>query len=151
MGKKKLILKKKVQPTTPPETADQTEPEYKVGYGKPPKHTQFKPGQSGNPKGKPKGAKNIETILKNELYGKVQVTVGGKKKKLTKFEVAMKQMMEKAAKGDLKALGMLLSLAKEYVATAPSSAQMAPPTSDELAILEDVVAFEKMLKDLKGE
>ena len=149
---KNYIFEKKTNPHATAEPSDKSSPDYKVGYGKPPKHTQFKKGQSGNAKGRPKGAKNIETIVKQELNDKVKVTLGGKTKKLTKLEIAMKQIADKAAKGDPKALAMMFSLAKEYCApTTFSSALTAWPTADELAILEDVVEFNLMIKNLKDE
>ena len=58
---------------------------YEVGYGKPPVHTQFKPGQSGNPKGRPKGAKNkrpklneerLKGIILDEAYRDITVRDG---------------------------------------------------------------------------
>lgn len=149
---KKYKIEKKTEPTVPPEPADEAKAGYAVGYGKPPKSKQFKSGLSGNPKGRPKGVKNIETVIKEEVYSKVPVIVGGKKKKLSKVEVAIKRLVEKALKGDLKALAMLLSLMKEHVApTSSSTALLCPPTADEIAILEDLVAFEKMLKEFKNE
>ena len=50
---------------------------YDVGFGKPPKNSRFKPGQSGNPKGRPKGAKGLRTELKEELSERISVTEGG--------------------------------------------------------------------------
>ena len=52
--------------------------EYEVGHGKPPKHTQFKPGESGNPKGRPKGTKNLATDLSEELAEMIVVNEGGR-------------------------------------------------------------------------
>jgi len=76
---------------------------YQVGFGKPPKHTQFKKGQSGNPSGRPKGSLSFASILNNALYEKVVVNEGGQKITRTKFEVMLIQALNKAVAGDLKA------------------------------------------------
>ena len=83
---------------------------YEVGYGKPPQSTRFKPGQSGNPKGKPRGAKNLASILDNAIKEKVVVNENGKRKTISKLEVAIRQLVNKAAMGDQKAMMQLLPL-----------------------------------------
>ena len=83
---------------------------YEVGYGKPPQSTRFKPGQSGNPKGKPKGAKNLAIIVNNAIKEKVVVNENGKRKTISKLEVAVRQLVNKAAIGDQKAMMQLLPL-----------------------------------------
>lgn len=76
---------------------------YQVGFGKPPKHSQFKKGQSGNPKGRPKGSLSFATILNNALFEKVVVNEAGQKIVKTKLEVMLIQALNKAVAGDLKA------------------------------------------------
>jgi hypothetical protein len=66
--------------------ADKEDPQYPVGYKKPPRHTQFKPGMSGNAKGRPKGAKNFATVLEHELRARIEVTENGKRKRISKRE-----------------------------------------------------------------
>jgi hypothetical protein len=83
---------------------------YEVGYGKPPQNTRFKPGQSGNPKGKPKAAKNLATIVNNAIKEKVVVNENGRRKSVSKLEITIKQLVNKAALGDPKALTQLLPL-----------------------------------------
>lgn len=85
--------------------------EYKVGYKRPPKATQFKPGQSGNPKGRPKGVKNLATDLKEELEERITVTEGGKPLQVTKQRAMFKTLMAKALKGDSRAANVLINLA----------------------------------------
>lgn len=87
-----------------------TDKDNKVGYKNPPKSTQFKPGQSGNPKGRPKGLKNLSTDLKDELEEKIVVTEGGKTLELTKQRAMLKTLMAKALKGDTKAANSLITL-----------------------------------------
>ncbi|WP_068318416.1 DUF5681 domain-containing protein [Aliiruegeria sabulilitoris] len=86
-----------------------SEPEknYEVGYGRPPKRTQFKKGQSGNPKGRPKGAKGFNASLQRELETKVIVREGNREVKISKAEAAAKRLVATALKGDMKALTML--------------------------------------------
>lgn len=83
--------------------------DYSVGYGKPPKSTQFKKGQSGNPKGRPRGSLSLMTVIERELNSKVTVTEQGQQKKVRKKEVVAKQLVNKAASGDLKATNLVLS------------------------------------------
>jgi hypothetical protein len=86
---------------------------YEVGRGKPTKHTQFKKGQSGYPSGRPKGRPNVRTMMEKTLLQPISVTEGGKKKKITLLELAIRQVANKAAKGDERALRALLQLSAE--------------------------------------
>lgn len=78
-----------------------------VGYGKPPKHSQFTKGQSGNPKGRPKGSQNLSTLLEKIGRQRVKVTENGRTRELTKFEATILQLTNKAVHGDLKATNEL--------------------------------------------
>ena len=84
--------------------------EYEIGYGKPPKHSQFKPGQSGNKKGRPKGSKDTLNMAKKILNEKIEVTDRGKKKKKTKQEIILTQLANDAAKGYGKATESAIEL-----------------------------------------
>lgn len=69
------------------------EPDYEVGYGRPPKSTRFKPGQSGNPRGRPKGAKSLPALLEDELNRKVRVRDGNRERMLTKRELLVRRLV----------------------------------------------------------
>ena len=90
--------------------ADNNESGYPVGYRKPPVHTRFKKGESGNPKGRPKGSLNLATVLVRTLREQVVVNEGGQRKTVSKLEAAVKQLANKAASGDLGALRQLFML-----------------------------------------
>ncbi len=76
--------------------------EYAVGYGKPPKNRQFQKGQSGNPDGRPKSSRNFQTILVDELERPVVIKENGAKKTVTKKEVIIRQLINKAMSGESK-------------------------------------------------
>jgi hypothetical protein len=83
---------------------------YDVGYKKPPRTNQFKKGQSGNPKGRPKGVKNLSTDLQEELQSKIKITEDGKSFNVTKQRAMLKTMFAKALKGDPRSASALISL-----------------------------------------
>ncbi len=107
-----------------------------VGYGKPPIHTQFKPGQSGNAKGRTKGSRNLLTDLSRELAEKLVVTEAGKTKRITKQQAVIKALLGKALKGDVRAASALLRLipASEAATHATQAAQSLSSTDQ--AILD---------------
>jgi hypothetical protein len=90
-----------------------TDDSYKVGFGKPPKHTQFRKGRSGNPNGRPKGSKNFYALIRKILEAKVIVKSPGGTRSMTKLDAALTQLANKALSGDLKALREVLRLAEK--------------------------------------
>jgi hypothetical protein len=81
----------------------------KTGYGNPPKHTQFKKGQSGNKNGRPKGSKNLVTIFEEAARDQVTATIGGKKRRISKVQATVMQLATKAAAGDQASIARFLS------------------------------------------
>ncbi len=114
---------------------DDTE-DYEVGYGRPPKPNQFVKGQSGNPKGRKRGARGLKTDLKAELNSRVAVTENGKTKNLTKQQLVLKAMVAKAAKGDTKAASQVLSMTMQMFGIEDQRGAKADLSYSELAILE---------------
>ena len=84
---------------------------FDTGYKRPPKHTRFRKGVSGNPKGRPKGRVNVATILDRILREKVLITENGVRKSVTKLEAAIKRLADKADGGDIVAIRLLVGLA----------------------------------------
>ncbi len=74
--------------------------DYEVGYAKPPKESQFQKGESGNPRGRPKGRKNHMTVLYQAMNETITITENNKRTTVTKFEAVMKQIMNQALKGN---------------------------------------------------
>lgn len=116
------------------------ENDYEVGYGKPPRHTQFKKGQSGNPKGRPKGAHGLKHDLRRVLDEKVTVTENGEQFQLSKQQLVLRQLSNKAIKGDLRAIDHLTRLAISHFDDEPDAiAADASLSSDDEAILRDFI------------
>ena len=82
----------------------------KVGYGKPPRHSQFKPGRSGNPRGRPGGARGVKTDLAAELSSVWTTSINGRAIKGTKQRLMFRTLTARAATGDVKAAAILLPL-----------------------------------------
>lgn len=75
---------------------------------KPPLHTRFPKGRSGNPKGRPRGSRNTSEILREEADRLVKLTQKGKTQKVSAREVIIKQQILKAMRGDTRAAGFIL-------------------------------------------
>ena len=109
-----------------------------IGYGQPPKAHQFKPGHSGNPKGRPKGVKNLSTDVAEELSEKIPVTEYGKSYKITKQRALIKTLVAKGLKGDMRAAAQIIGLtpmAEQSRAAALAQKTLSAPDRDILAAL----------------
>ena len=94
---------------------------YEIGYGKPPRHTRFQKGQSGNFRGRPKGAKNFTTIADEALREPVVINENGRRKTATKMEVIVKQLVNKAAKGDHRSIQLLMAYVEKHLPARPAN------------------------------
>jgi uncharacterized protein DUF5681 len=101
-----------------------------VGYRKPPKQTQFKSGQSGNPKGRPKGSRNFSTDVLSTLRSPVKVNKGGRARNISTQLATLLVLRDKALRGDFKAADHLLDLASRYNAGQQSPAVCELDTDD---------------------
>ena len=112
---------------TDDEIMDQPEDEaqYEVGYMKPPTATQFKPGQSGNPSGRPKKQKSQQEIVQDALMGTVYVTENGQRKLRTRHEVIVQQQVNKAMRGDNKAAAQIMARADRIEHKAKTTGKIA--------------------------
>jgi hypothetical protein len=89
------------------------EGDHPVGYARPPRHSRFIKGQSGNPRGRPPSAKNLKTLLNKALNELVTVTEHGGRRKITKREAIATQLVNRSAKGDPKATQILLGMLRD--------------------------------------
>jgi hypothetical protein len=115
----------------------------KAGYKNPPTHSRFKPGRSGNPKGRPKGSRNIVNELQDFLSEKITVQQGKKTKRMSRMGAAVAKTFENAVKGNPRAVDTLLRLVSRF-----ASPKEMPETSQyDLSLLsdEELSQLEKIL------
>jgi Family of unknown function (DUF5681) len=122
------------------------EEEYKVGPGRPPKEHQFKPGQSGNPKGAKRKSPSLipafKELFERALNQTAKVTQGERERVITMWEAGMRQLANQFAKGDRHArcdtFWMAERLGSEFLT--PKKAFDEPLAGDHQAILDAYVA-----------
>jgi len=119
---------------------------YKVGYGRPPKATQFKPGRSGNPRGRPKGSRNLATDLSAELGELITVREDGRSRRISKQRALIKSLMARALQGDVRATAAVLALYARVI-TDPADDADNDIQADELQILRRFAP--RLLKSLQ--
>ena len=120
------------------------EPDDPVGYGKPPRHTQFKPGQSGNPSGRPKGVRSLKDDFHEVLCEPVRITQNGKARELTTQQVILKVLANKAGKGEMGAIRQTVELMLRVFGTGEDAeAERGALSEDDEALIAAALAREK--------
>ena len=101
-----------------------------VGYCKPPHRTRFRKGQSGNPRGRPSGARNFSTMLSEALNELVIVAENGRRRKITKRKAIIMQVVNRAAKGYWRDTKLILDIEQDIErrtdAAAPEASAFSP-------------------------
>jgi len=87
--------------------------DYDVGYGKPPHQTRFQPGRSGNPRERPSGSRNLSTLLSRALAEPVDVVEHGRRRRITKRQAIVTQLVNRSAKADLRAIQLLMTMLRD--------------------------------------
>jgi len=114
---------------------------YEVGYGKPPRHTRFRKGQSGNPRGRACGSKNLKTLLSEALNEPAIITENGRRRKITMREAIVRQVVNSSATPDLRAVRIVFDLLRDI------EGQSEPASPDTSAFTE---ADEEVIEQLKA-
>jgi hypothetical protein len=107
-----------------------------VGYGRPPVAHRFQPGRSGNPRGGTRGARNVAAILAAALDEKVTVKENDQRRRMTKLEAAVKQLVNRAARGEIRVIQLLLALVQTHEAKPERAAPEFPTKADAAVIAE---------------
>jgi hypothetical protein len=126
-------------------TDDTSDDAFPVGYKKPPRHSRFQPGQSGNPRGRQKGVRNLATDVKRTLEVPVRLNEHGKAKRVSTQEAALLRLREKALKGDARSLAQFLELAKIF-----NNSNAVESTGAEALAAEDQAILDAFAEDIRS-
>jgi hypothetical protein len=111
-------------------------PPAKIGYGHPPEHSRFKPGESGNPSGRAKGSQNFKTLFNKILNEEISLREGSDVKKLSKAEAIVRGVVIGALKGDARNVAILFRLAEQV-------GQFEEPSSEVTEIRRIIVGWRR--------
>ena len=118
------------------------EDDYEIGYGKPPKSTQFQKGTSGNPKGRPKSPMDFDRKLLRALEVPVVITENGRSKRMTRFDVAITQLVHKSMKGDLAAIKLMTTYHRQASENVALANMQAAAERERLSDVENLTMVE---------
>lgn len=122
--------------------------DYKVGYRKPPEHTRFRKGQSGNPTGRPKGSKNLRAILSEIGHRKVQVTTKNGVRSMTVIEATGTQLANQAMSGKLPAIRELLQWWQKFCEDdVTNKATANGPNENDRAVMQSILKRIRRVSD----
>jgi Family of unknown function (DUF5681) len=117
-----------------------TDEDHIARYRRPPRKGQFKPGQSGNLRGRPKGSKNIRTYVNEHLNKKIPIIEGGKTRKAPRAEAIAIQLVNQAAKGEPKGLAAIMSLTREFDTAVGELRPNVLARAEDAVVLEGIIA-----------
>jgi hypothetical protein len=118
-----------------------------VGYGRPPRHTRFQPGRSGNPNGRPKDSKNFSTLFSEELAQPVTLAENGKRCRMPKRQALAKQVINKALTNDPKAAAVVLDQIRRSEGSADGPATIDVGQRENRLVMESIVRRIRMAGD----
>ena len=108
---------------------------YEVGYQRPPRHTRFAPGKSGNPKGRPRGSRTLAAVLQDILRQKIAITENGKTRRVSALEAMLLRLRNDAMRSDAGALKLLFSMFDRYGESPESAIKLDDMLAEDRAIL----------------
>jgi Family of unknown function (DUF5681) len=123
--------------------SDDSDKDKMVGYGRPPAATRFKKGQSGNPKGRPKGRKSVGKILRDALHRTIEVREGERIRAMPKIEAVIEVTLNKALKGDHRSFAKLMDVADKL-----GIIELQPDEQKNFVSYEDVASAREKLTRL---
>jgi Family of unknown function (DUF5681) len=110
---------------------------YDIGYCRPPKRSQFQPGQSGNPTGRRKAIPTIGARLRELVNSKVTVTEQGRTRRISRLDVMLRQLGNEAMRGDKRAFKLLMEFLHRYDAAVEGTVRSEEMAPEDLEILSD--------------
>ena len=126
-----------------PAAAEASIAEERVGYRRPPAATRFQSGQSGNPRGRPKGARSVSSVIAAARSERVAVTENGQRRHISKLEASVKQLVNRAASGEFRATQLLLALAQAN--------ESRPPPQEQRFSEDDAIVMKELARRLRGD
>lgn len=120
---------------------DQNGEDDKVGYCNPPKHSRWKKGQSGNPRGRPKSARGLKTDLKEELGSQMTIAINGKHVTATKQRLMVKALTARAAAGDTRAAEKLVDMIAKIIGVEDEDSGKERLSARDQALLEQWMGY----------
>jgi len=114
-----------------------TESDDEAGFKRPPKGTRFKPGRSGNPRGRPKGRRNLTTDLAALLKKRIPIREDGEQRHVSGQEALLLRLFQKAVGGDLKASAQIFAMVMKADTQEPAHPEPQAVTDKDREIVED--------------